>query len=104
MRQISTLEPTRYEITASHPGGSCFLVAYTPRLSRHGLLAAMRGRGDAIVARCLSATPDDDTITWSTKPRPNATMNGWTIGFTGRTQRDCRTNGEHPDIAARLAA
>lgn len=88
---------TRYEITATHPDGRAFLVGYTPRLSRPGLLAAMQNVGNAIVEKL--AIGDDDALTFGTKPRPHAKTTGWMIGFTGRTQRDAKQSGELPFIA-----
>lgn len=88
---------TRYEITATAEGKQTFLIGYTPRLSRPGLLDAMRKHGDAIIAKL--GIGDADEITWASKPRPHALTSGWKIGFTGRTQNEARTLGEHPFIA-----
>ena len=100
MRQISTFEPTRYEITAVHEDGRSFLIAYAGGSpSRYRLLSAMQGQGDTIIARL--AIGETDQITFGTKPRPHAKVNGWTIAYTGRTQREIRTLGtEHVFIAA----
>ena len=96
---IGTREPTRYEITARHPDGRCYLVAYSAQKSRMGLLKAMQGRGDQIVDIC--SITDDHEIKFATKPRVHAIVNGWIIGFTGRTQREVSTlKNEHPYIAA----
>lgn len=81
---------TRYEIAAKHPDGRAFLVAYTPRVSRPGLLAAMRQRGEAIVAKL--AIGESDIMTWHTKPRVHCECSGWIIGFTGRTQLEARNS------------
>lgn len=88
---------TRYEITAEAEGRPTFLIGYTPRLSRLGLLDAMRKHGGAVIAKL--GIGDADEITWHTQPRPHATTAGWRIGFTGRTQAEARTLGEHPFIA-----
>lgn len=88
MREISTLEPTRYEIAARHPDGRHYLIGYTVRRSRSGLLAAMRRVGPQTVAKL--AIGESDLISWHTKPVIHADVAGWWIGFTGRTQRDAR--------------
>jgi predicted transcriptional regulator of viral defense system len=82
---------TRYEIAAWHADGRRLPeIAFAARLSRSGLLAAMRNRGDWLVETL--AIGEHDQITFGTKPRPHATLgNGWTVGFTGRTQRECIT-------------
>ena len=100
MRQISTLEPTRYEITAVHTDGRSFLIAYASGSpSRYRLLSAMQSKGDTIIAKLEIG--ETDQITFGTKPRPHAKVNGWTIAYTGRTQRDVRSCGdEHAFIAA----
>ena len=87
---------TRYEIAATHPDGRRLLIAYTPRVSRHGLLAAMRHNAGAVIA--VLGIGDADTITWGTQPRPHAITCGWRVEFTGRTQRDARSEGELPFV------
>lgn len=90
-------EPTRYEILAEHPDGRKYLIGYTPRLSRVGLLNAMRARGDDLVAKLPIG--ENDVMRFETKPRVHCTTSGWRIGFTGRTQRDARSMGEVQFIA-----
>lgn len=89
---ISTLEPTRYEIAARHPDGRAFLVGYTPRLSRSGLLSASRNVGDALVS--LLGKDADEPPKAGTKPRPWMAIGSWRIEFTGRTQRDAVRSGD----------
>lgn len=88
---------TRYEITAVHPDGRKWLVGYTPRKSRPGLLAAMRN----VAAPLMNKLPigDADKIEWGTKPLPWASVSGFKIAFTGRTQLDAQREGELPFIA-----
>jgi hypothetical protein len=90
---------TRYEITATHSDGRAFLVAYTPRLTRPGLLHAIQVRSEAIVAKLGAAVGDRFDV--HLKPRIHATLAGWTIGFTGRTQHEAKMAGELPFIAGR---
>jgi hypothetical protein len=89
---------TRYEIAIRDNGRATYLVGYTPRLSRRGLLDAMRKVGPAIVDR-LGIT-DSDVLTLPTQPRPFCQVGGWRIGFTGRTQRDAKNERPLPWIAA----
>jgi hypothetical protein len=98
MNRLSLLRaPTRYEIVAKHPDGRTYLVAYAAGSpSRHHLLSAMRARGQAIISAC--SIPESDQMTFGTKPRHHALVSGWTIAYTGRTQRECCTT-EHPYIA-----
>lgn len=94
---IYSTEPTRYEIVATHQDGRAYLIGYTPRLSRQGLLTAMQKHGPAIIAKlAIGAT---DQMDFATKPRVHAKCAGWTIGFTGRTQRDAQTS-QLPFVAA----
>ena len=90
---------TRYEITAIHPDGRAFLIAYTPRLTRPGLINAIWIRSADVVARLGVAA--DVRLDVHLRPRIHATMDGWTIGFTGRTQHEAKMAGELPFIAGR---
>src|SRR5688572_17925293 len=100
MRPILSTEPTRYEILATHPDGRRFLVAYAGGSpSRSRLLCVMRERGEALIAKL--GIGDEDVMTFDTKPRPRAMTSGWTIAYTGRTQREVRGAGhEAPFIGA----
>jgi hypothetical protein len=88
--------PTRYEITATREGCDTLLIGYTPRVSRIGLLHVMQRQHVELIARL--GIGDDDEIAWHTRPRVHATTSGWSIGFTGRTQRDAILSGEFPFI------
>ena len=85
---------TAYEITAVKDG-TTFLIAYAQRLSRAGLLKAMQKRGPAIIAKL--GIGENDRITFACQPRVHAIMDGWTIGFTGRTMLEAK-HSEHPYI------
>lgn len=99
MRTISTLEPTRYEIVAKHDDGRTLLVSYAGGSpSRMRLLRAMQAHGPELIAALQIG--ETDQITFGTKPRPFAKVCGWTVAYSGRTQRDCRTQGEHLYFAA----
>lgn len=97
---MSISTQTRYEITASHEDGRCFLVAYAARNSRAGLVDAVRSRAEALIAKC--GLPEDVAFgATGTKPRPFTTLGDWTVKFTGRTQRDVKMEGgAHPYIGA----
>lgn len=90
---------TRYEITATHPDGRAFLVAYTPRLSRPGLLKAIEVRTADVIAKLGVAAGDKLDV--HLRPRIHATVDQWRIGFTGRTQHEAKIAGELPFIAGR---
>jgi hypothetical protein len=99
MRTISTLEPTRYEITARHVDGRAFLICYAGGSpSRQRLLRALQSKGDCIISKCGIGA--DDIMTFATKPRPSATIAGWTLAYTGRTQRDVRSCGSELEFIA----
>ena|ERR1044072_9784657 len=87
---------TRYEIVAERDSDR-LLIGYTPRKSRHGLLAAMQHVGQAIIERLNVG--ENDEITWQTKPYIHAITSGWRIGFSGRTERDAILSGELPFVA-----
>lgn len=89
---------TRYEITATHPDGRAWLVGYTARPSRHGLLNLMRQHAGKLIQ--ILGIGEQDQMTFGTKPRAHATVSGWTVGLTGRTQREAKQGGELPWIAA----
>ena len=85
---------TAYEILATK-GEQVFLVAYARQVSRAGLLKAMQRRGPELLAKL--AIGENDEIKFSCKPRVHATMDGWTIGFTGRTELEAK-RGACPDL------
>lgn len=90
-------QPTRYEVTATKPGQPTYLIGYSPRISRRGLADMIQDRGPWIVV-ILDISPDT-LIGIEMRPRIHATVSGWTIGYTGRTQREARQQGAHPFIA-----
>ena len=90
---------TRYEIAATHPDGRKWLIGYTPRKSRIGLLLAMQKHGQAIIDRL--AIRDDLTFgEFVAQPLPHVMCDAWRIGFTGRTQLYAKRAGELPFVAA----
>ena len=91
--------PTRYEIVAEHAEGKRYLVGYTARKSRYGLLRAMQNVGNALIEQCQIG--ESDKISWHTRPHPHCFTSGWCIGFTGRTQRDTILTGEPPYVATK---
>ena len=90
-----TYRRTAYEITATKPGQPVYLVAYAQRLSRAGLLKAMQNHGPAIIAKLGIGA--NDQITFHCQPRVHCVMDGWTIGFTGRTMLEAERS-PHPYI------
>lgn len=79
---------TRYEITATHPALPPVVIGFTARKSRYGLLGIMQARGDELIALCNVGA--EDGIVFSCRPKIHARVNGWTIGFSGRTERDAQ--------------
>lgn len=89
--KIPTTDPTRYEIIMLDLAtGEKILVAYTPRKSRDGLIAAMRDRRGAINA---FTGPLD---WWKADQAKAGVLIGdyktkkirWNVKFSGRTQRE----------------
>ena len=86
---------TRYEVIGETANNRRFLVGYTPRKSRRGLLAIMQRHGDPLID--LLAIGENDQITFAMKPRIHAAIeNGAVVKFTGRTQCDAENEGELP--------
>lgn len=79
---------TRYEVVAHGPAGETIRVGFTRRRSRPGLMEVLRSRGEELVE--AMDVGDDDRLTLHTKPNVHATFEpcGWTVGFTGRTERE----------------
>ena len=76
--------PTRYEVVLSN-GTASYLVGYTSRKSRPGLMACIRQHGPAILR--ITELSESARFTWS-GPIAHLGENNWTIRFSGRTQRD----------------
>ncbi len=89
---------TRYEVVASD-GRRRWLVGYTPRRSRHGLLVAMRAIGNDLI-RVMGLT-DVEIVTWP-DTRTADFGNGWRVYFSGRTQIDAQDHGELMFLPDRL--
>jgi hypothetical protein len=75
--------PTKYEITLSC-GAQTYLVAYSGRKSKQGLISAIRGRGLDI----LAITKLDESAAFTFTSATSAQLGDWVVRFTGRTQRD----------------
>jgi hypothetical protein len=90
---------TTYEITCCHTDGRVYLVGYTCRTTRLGLLNAMRVEGASIVR--VTGMGETDELTFAHQGRRwVATLGDWTIGFSGRTKLDvASTDAAHPYIA-----
>lgn len=95
MRQIGTNEATRYELIATN-GERTILVGYAARKNRQGGLAMLTEKLSDRLHRLAKATgtrPEN----WQTARGQIATCDGWTVTFSGRTQREVRTLGELTD-------
>lgn len=88
---ISTLEPTRYEIVATN-GADTFPIGFTRGTSRASLLAAMRLKAKEIIQRC--DVDENDQMTFGYEKRGSTSFafatcgKGWRIGYSGRTERE----------------
>ena len=93
MSKVAHLQnaPTRYEVVLEHAGKQ-WLVGYTSRRSRPGLLATMRKEGRDILA--ITEMPEDAEV----RAEYGALVfsQGSVIKFSGRTQRDAVIAGELP--------
>ena len=97
MRTIATHEPTRHEIELRHDDGRAFLVAYVARTTGQAL------------RETIQETDRWEAITRITGAHAFAIVNprsvaegyhqaGWTLRYSGHTQRDRRSLGELPFI------
>jgi len=91
---------TKYETVLTAPDGRRFLLLYTGRRSLAGLLSCVQQRGAELCDRMR--VPEDARCTRGGGGRfPVLDFgNGWTAGFTGRTQLESRQLGELPWIFA----
>lgn len=90
---------TRYETVLTN-GHDTYLLGYTSRHSRMGLLHILRARGSAVIAR--TTMPQTAVISfteWKTRGF-DLGFGSWRVRFTGRTQRECISSGEHVHIGS----
>lgn len=89
---------TKYEVVAetSSQYGKRYLIAYTSRRSRHGLLKACQSKGEAII-KAFGITDNDQFIP-SPKAADGFRIGVWQFRFSGRTQREAIMQGELPWI------
>lgn len=93
---------TRYEVTATNAAtGERILIGYTSRRGRAGILAMVRSNADKFLEYFECA---DAVWNWNKRASDGATVNGWLINFSGRTQRDAYCNGELPFFCDLLRA
>ena len=85
---------TRYEVTAKCDETTLF-IGYTAKHSRLGVLSCFRGRASRDQA-LLDAMQVNGSDRLFDAPNLALRVNAWTVGFTGRTQREAITEGELP--------
>lgn len=89
---------SKYETVITAPDGRRFLLLYAGRRSMPGLLDCVRRRGGELVERIGA----DDSARCTSVGRGRFPVldfgNGWTAGFSGRTQLEARQEGELPWI------
>jgi len=82
---------TAYEIHAEHADGRKYLIAYTPRKGRRGILHALESRlADGSLDRVIGSRD----LTWGERASDGCGLGEWAIEFTGRTQREAYIGGE----------
>ncbi len=81
---------TRYELIAEK-NGTKVLIGYTPRRNRSGIMSMLSKHSEAFVKFF-----QDDGILWGKRASDGGTAGGWSINFSGRTQRECYLEGELP--------
>jgi hypothetical protein len=92
------MRPTRYETVLISPDDRRFLILYTARRSFPGLMAVLRQRGRELCDR-LSLDDSARATRGGSGRFPTLSLgNGWTAGFSGRTQLECEQSGELPWI------
>lgn len=80
---------TRYEVAATHlASGHGLSVGFTRQVSRSGLLRVLQSRGPELVG-LLGLTDDSVFKLERVHGRWTWNVNGWRVGFTGRTELDC---------------
>jgi hypothetical protein len=91
---------TRHEVVLTNGTDTKFLVLYTAQHSNRGLIAAIRQRYDAILAKTCGELP------YAVKPDQKFAGNEWRCFFSGRTQREAILAGEleFAEVATHAAA
>jgi hypothetical protein len=79
---------TRYEVVLTNGSEEKYLVLYTAQHSNRGLIAAIRQRYDAILAKTGGELP------YAVKAGQKFAGNEWRCFFSGRTQREAIMAGE----------
>ena len=97
MRTIATHEPTRHEIELRHDYGRRFLVAYVARTTGQALRETIQEPERWTTITRITGCDAFAIV----NPRAIAEgyrANGWTLRYSGHTQRDRRSLGELPFI------
>ena len=97
MRIIGTHEATRYEIELRHDDGRTFLVAYVARRTGQALRETVQEQ-DRWAAILRITNCGAFAIIDSRSVAKGYRQGGWTLRYSGHTQRDRGTLGELPFI------
>jgi hypothetical protein len=90
-RRGTQYEVVLYRRTADGNSLDAVRVGFTSRTTRQGLLAVVRSRGDEVIARCGITEEDVTAFRRDAAGRWHLDLSGsWSIGFSGRTERDVR--------------
>tara|TARA_R110000803_G_scaffold32357_6_gene71396 strand:- start:3532 stop:4134 length:603 start_codon:yes stop_codon:yes gene_type:complete len=88
-----TNRATRYEALLCHPEHRSLLVGYSARKSFPGLVGLLRIHADTV---CSLFT--DPGLSFTKEGQDIVLCGGWSVKFSGRTQRTAICNGERPCI------
>lgn len=88
---------TRYEIALTN-GVTRYLVGYTPRKGRPGLLECVQRVGADVIR--VTGLSERAIATWPDTRTMDLGENGWRVTFTGRTQIEAQDSRELPFVRA----
>lgn len=81
---------SKYEIVLCHVSGSAWRVAYTPRKTRVGIVNAVRNCWNEIESKA-----GRQTWRYAKSSADGLFSGGWTIRFSGRTEREAKSSMSH---------
>ncbi|MCH7923279.1 MAG: hypothetical protein IH975_09630 [Nitrospinae bacterium] len=97
MRTLATHEPTRHEIELRHDDGRAYLVGYVARTTGQALRETVQ-EPERWAAITRITGRDAFAIVNPRSVAEGYRQAGWTLRYSGHTQRDRRSTGELPFI------
>lgn len=81
---------TSYEVAITHVDGRHIIVGFTTRTTKRGLIEMVQARGEELLAVMGDDMKDDVEYPFVRDDAGRWTwaIDEWTIGFTGRTERE----------------